>query len=308
MKKINCLVVQWLLLGYLIESALGGTANYQYKGADWLSGSCHIGEKQSPINIDLELAEEALFAHEMATGGHRILNEAANPYEKTEELEFEVEMSDMKSVQVQDLISTIQVPYDDGSLAFWDEEGELHLFNILQFHFHSPSEHTFDHENYDLELHVVHKNYEVDGLAVLAIYFDREAGGEEENHFIDALQIENINRTKMSSIFVPEIPLFELIKGLDKEKLFHYEGSLTTPPCSEIVQWIIIHDPQHISEEQLAWFQERWQDNDTFAEGMGNNRITQPLHARKVYMKATSNAQALTVLLSLSALLSFYFL
>ena len=107
MKKINCSVAQLLLLGCFIETVIGGVANYQYKGADWLSGSCHIGEKQSPINIDLELAEEALFAYEMVTGHHRILNEAANPYEKTEELEFEVEMSDLKSVQVQDLISTI---------------------------------------------------------------------------------------------------------------------------------------------------------------------------------------------------------
>lgn len=45
------------------------------------------------------------------------------------------------------------------------------------------------------------------------------------------------------------IPTMSLLKSLNMKEIFHYEGSLTTPPCSEIVEWVIIHDPQPISTE-----------------------------------------------------------
>ncbi len=77
-------------------------------------------------------------------------------YLKSENLYVHPDVSQMKSVSINDLGSTYQVGYKDGSLAFWDEEGELGLYNILQFHVHAPSEHTFDGEHYDLELHIVH--------------------------------------------------------------------------------------------------------------------------------------------------------
>lgn len=44
---------------------------------------------------------------------------------------------------------------------------------MLQFHFHSPSEHTLDGQNMDLEMHIVHKRHNGDDLSVLAVFFDR---------------------------------------------------------------------------------------------------------------------------------------
>jgi carbonic anhydrase len=70
---------------------------------------------------------------------------------------------------------------------------------------------------------------------------------------------------------------------LDLTKIFHYEGSLTVPPCSENVEWNIINDPQPISKEQLAMFTRKWSNNHEFAKGRGNNRKTQLLHGRKIY-------------------------
>ncbi len=56
------------------------------------------------------------------------------------------------------------------------------------------------------------------------------------------------------------------------KKIFHYEGSLTAPPCTENVEWNIINDPQPISKEQLAMFTRKWGGNHEFAKGRGNNR------------------------------------
>ena len=69
---------------------------------------------------------------------------------------------------------------------------------------HSPSEHTIDGEHYDLELHLVHSDYEGHHLAVVGIFFDVAAGGDEHNSFIDAHDLHVNNAT------VPIIPLQKL--------------------------------------------------------------------------------------------------
>ena len=68
-----------------------------------------------------------------------------------------------------------------GDIIFWDQNNKSEEYNVLQFHFHSPSEHTFDGDHYDLEMHIVHQNAEKTEYAVVAIYFDVDEGGDEEN-------------------------------------------------------------------------------------------------------------------------------
>lgn len=109
-------------------------------------------------------------------------------------------------------------------------------------HFHAPSEHTFNGKNYDLELHMVHKEYNTDNLSVLAIYFDVAAGGDMDNPFIASLKFDQKNPVASS------VPLTDLINKLKKDKMYNYKGSLTTPPCSEVVNWIVVNDPQPISK------------------------------------------------------------
>ena len=79
----------------------------------------------------------------------------------------------------------------------------------------------------------------------------------------------------------------KLISKLNLDKLYHYEGSLTTPPCSEIVDWIVVNDPQPISVEQLNLLNSFWGDNEHFNKttGNGNNRLVQPLNGRTVYAR-----------------------
>ena len=124
---------------------------------------------------------------------------------------------------------TVQFNYDGGStLTFNGKE-----FELLQFHFHADSEHTVGGTQFPLEVHLVHSNpdgslavigiffEEGDENALLAAYFDN-IPEHEDDHYADSgtFNVGDILPSNMS--------------------YYHYTGSLTTPPCSEIVNWIVI--------------------------------------------------------------------
>lgn len=94
-----------------------------------------------------------------------------------------------------------------------------------------------------MELHVVHKHFTENKLAVIGIYFDVKAGGDKTNDFVTSLLAGKLGEDKNLTVTRTNAPLMDLIKKLDTSKLYHYKGSLTTPPCSEIVNWLVVHDP-----------------------------------------------------------------
>lgn len=182
------------------------------------------------------------------------------------------------------------------------------MYAPLQFHIHAPSEHTFNGKHYDLELHIVHSDYMSSKLAVLAIFFDVAAGGNLDNPFITALKLNLQNPS------ITTLPLQALVGGLKKNALYSYEGSLTAPPCSEIVQWIVTNEPQPISTAQLALITSHFAGNSNFAKGHGNNRATQPLNGRTIYLRATESEDhssayttqiCMTLIVSLSTVMTF---
>jgi len=162
-------------------------------------------------------------------------------------------------------------------MVFWDANSNIKMFAPLQFHIHAPSEHTFNGKHYDLELHIVHTDYTSSNLAVLAIYFDVEDGGNKDNDFITALKLDQQNPS------ITSLPIQALVQKVKKDEIYSYSGSLTTPPCSEIVTWVVTHDPQPISTAQLKLITSHFADNYNFAKGKGNNRETQPLNGRTIY-------------------------
>jgi carbonic anhydrase len=113
--------------------------------------------------------------------------------------------------------------------------------------------------------------------------FDREAGGDEDNAFIESLQAREVR--EHNKTFIRDIPLLKLTQAVSFEKFYNYKGSLTTPGCAEIVEWLVIDDPQPISTRQLREFDKTWKDNQEFAAGKGNNRYTLPLNGRKIFTK-----------------------
>jgi carbonic anhydrase len=159
---------------------------------------------------------------------------------------------------------TIQVDCTNGGTMTLDGDA----FNLLQFHFHHPSEHTIDGAAFDMECHFVHKA--ADGrLAVLGVMM--VAG--PANPALEA--VWRVMPDKGGETVQAE-GLLDPSSLLPKQAVtFRYAGSLTTPPCTEVVQWVVHREPVTASAEQLA----------RFAKLFSNNaRPVQPLNRRKLLL------------------------
>ncbi len=149
-------------------------------------------------------------------------------------------------------------------------ESELRVgseaFQLLQFHFHTPSEHRVDGEEFPLEMHLVHRNSD-DELMVVGVLIREGAAHATLDRIFGELpgqpgDHETVNR-------------FEL-PGLLPHRLqsVRYSGSLTTPPFTEPVAWVVMDEPIEMSAEQIEAFQELFEE--------GNSREPQPLNGRTV--------------------------
>lgn len=159
---------------------------------------------------------------------------------------------------------TIQVTVDEGStFAFGDK-----TYDLKQFHFHTPSEHTVDGKHAPMEMHMVHQGDD-GGLAVISILFQES---DEPNKNFEKL-IANLPNAKGESKHITDEKM-ELQLYMPKDNYaYHYVGSLTTPPCSEDVQWLVLRDPVYLTAKQI----------DEFSSRIGNNnRPTQELNDRTI--------------------------
>lgn len=143
-------------------------------------------------------------------------------------------------------------------------------YTLKQFHFHHPSEHTIDGRSFPLEVHLVHAA--ADGrLAVVGVMFEEGAA----NPTLDPVWATAPAREGKAAVafsidpgkLVPEAPA-----------AFRYEGSLTTPPCSETVRWTVVAKPLTISRAQVSAFAALFPDNA---------RPVQPLNRRYVLKTAS---------------------
>lgn len=140
-------------------------------------------------------------------------------------------------------------------------------YNLLQFHFHTKSEHTVAGKQYPMEVHLVHKNTVSGNLAVIGVFFEEGAENAVLQNFIDSLP-----KTKDAK--------FESAMKISAKNLlpatgsyFTYSGSLTTPPCSQIVKWFVMKTPITASAAQISKMS---------AIIHNNNRPIQSLFARVV--------------------------
>jgi carbonic anhydrase len=155
---------------------------------------------------------------------------------------------------------TIQVNYAPGSYA---ELGGKR-YELAQFHFHSPSEHTVAGKHSEMEVHLVHRDSE-GGLAVVGVLL-------RKGHEIAGLQgvwdhlPQNEEETTVEGASVDASSLLPR-----HSEFYNYSGSLTTPPCSEGVAWYVMVEPVEVSVEQIGAFQ---------AIVSANARPVQPLNGR----------------------------
>jgi carbonic anhydrase len=123
-------------------------------------------------------------------------------------------------------------------------------YELQQFHLHGMSEHTFGGQGSDMELHMVHKS--ADGrIAVVGVLVQRGASsGPLAPIFAQLPDDVNVTHTLAGS--------FNAGSFLPRDRAYYrYEGSLTTPPCSEGVHWIVLKDRVTVSNDDLAEFHER---------------------------------------------------
>ena len=207
-------------------------------------GSACNGEKQSPVNIirtdtdpdseknwplELRYPEETLI-HDVVNNGH-----------------------------------SIQYGFDKGD----DLEFRGAVFDLMQIHFHEPSEHTLNGVRYPIEMHLVHYNPQVNEYVVLAVMGyegtpSRSYGFLQKYLPLAPGESKIIDRPFNLRNVLPQ----------DLTPRFHYRGSLTTPPCTENVNWVIFERPFMLSHEQVIQLQRLMPLN--------NYRGTQPLGSREV--------------------------
>ena len=120
-------------------------------------------------------------------------------------------------------------------------------YELVQFHFHLPSEERVDGRQFDMVVHLVHKD--ADGhLAVVAVLLDRGSAQAVVQIVWNNLPLEKGAEVKGSS-------RIDLAQVLPEDKRYYtYMGSLTTPPCTEGVLWMVLKQPVQVSPEQVAIF------------------------------------------------------
>ena len=119
-------------------------------------------------------------------------------------------------------------------------------FHLRQFHFHHPSEHLCDGQAFDAEVHLVHQNLDDLSLAVVGIFLSVEASAKETKES-SALAESFLQAVKDSSTAIPLKPSWWLPD--QRDRVFRYEGSLTTEPFTESVSWIVLPEPKAITAD-----------------------------------------------------------
>ena len=139
---------------------------------------------------------------------------------------------------------TIQINTDPGSFIKIDER----TFDLVQFHFHTPSEHTVKGQAYDMEVHFVHKSAE-GVLAVVGVLMKRGAVNEGLQDVWEHLPSLPGEERSYQTVTVNPAELLP-----PSQAYYLYSGSLTTPPCSEGVRWNLMLTPIEISDAQAGAF------------------------------------------------------
>lgn len=227
--------------------ASGHTAHWSYSGetgpAAWGKlqadyASCANGQRQSPINIEdsatLQGPAEPLQFRYTPSGGVVVNNG-----------------------------HTVQVDVQgDNSLTVRGQ-----VYRLAQMHFHSPSEEQINFRSFALVAHLVHKS--ADGqLAVVAVLFEPGAASPVIDTVWTYMPLDVNDRVRLP---YDSVNLSDLLPK--DQRYYQFMGSLTTPPCTEGVLWMVMKQPVSLSAAQLRLFQQLYPNNA---------RPVQPLNARPV--------------------------
>lgn len=237
--------------------------DYSHHGEDWIQGTCASRQRQSPVDFPADGSaitkgklsysyQVVASGFELANTGHALVADFAG-------------------------MGYGGVTYENG----W--------YNLLNVALHSASEHTFGGEHYPLEMQLVHKKFDSDAILTVAILFDvadantTMPGGVDESpllNFFTQVTPPVVNQKVVSP--ASELNALDFNKLLENGLLFEYSGSLTAPPCAEIVTWFVRRDPVIASAAQIAVVQKALMDATA---GFGNYRTAMPMNGRPVVVR-----------------------
>jgi carbonic anhydrase len=234
-----------MMTGLGIADIASADEHWAYQGhggpEEWGSlspefGACKLGKLQSPIDIH----------------SAKVADLAA--------IKFDYKPSALKII---DNGHTIQVNYAPGSSI--DVDGAR--YELVQFHFHRPSEEKIDGKSFAMVAHLVHRN-SAGKLAVVAVLLDQ--GGASE---LIETRWKNIPHEKGKEVSVANV-VINVTKLLPQNQGYYtFQGSLTTPPCSESVTWFVLKAPLAIAQDEIVAFSKIYPLNA---------RPVQPLNGRVV--------------------------
>ncbi|WP_294541681.1 carbonic anhydrase family protein [uncultured Rhodoblastus sp.] len=199
-------------------------AHWSYEGKDGIADwgridptykACSIGAQQSPIDLKQPMPAQVGGLHiDWKPEAYKILNNGHT---------IEAVVNNPDSVKL---------------------GGEV--YQLKQFHFHHPSEHAVKGERHAMEIHFVHAHPNGD-LAVIGVFIKPGARNAEFAEIM-ALAPATAGEKKFGTPIDPN-------RLLPKKRIrFRYEGSLTTPPCSEVVDWNVFEQPIEVAEADIARF------------------------------------------------------
>lgn len=162
---------------------------------------------------------------------------------------------------------TVQLDYDAGSTIHIGTES----YRLAQFHFHTPSEHTVDGVRYPMEMHLVHTDASGKPAVVVGILVKEGTGHHSE---LDPA-FQQLPSHSDEHISLPGVNVHAARLLPAERSFFHYAGSLTTPPCTEGIQWYVMRSPIELPAEQIAAYR-------ALAHLSPSNRPLQARNARTV--------------------------
>lgn len=200
--------------------------------------TCAVGKRQSPIHIE----------------------DGATLQGPAEPIQFSYRASDGMVVNNG---HTIQVDVvGDNSITVRGSS-----YKLLQFHFHHPSEERINQKVFSMVAHLVHRNAEGQ-LAVVAVLLDPGTANSLINKVWTYMPLDAGDKVRMPA------GLLDLSELLPKDQRYYqFLGSLTTPPCTEGVLWLVLKQPTTVSPEQIKLFSQLYPRNA---------RPVQPVNGRPI--------------------------
>jgi len=250
------------------EAATTHTIHWDYSAEHgpehWASISpdyalCGSGKLQSPINLRTTISSK----YELGT---TLKNISMSNFQDVSSL---VKNSFSNLVTVVHNGHTVQT---SGVRGFFQYDSTW--FELLQFHFHTPSEHQLDDVLQAAEIHFVHKS-QTNGYLVFGVFV--EPGDENPEYFKELLA--DFPKSEEEPAVSVNFNYTQLLLDAvgDNANYWMYSGSFTTPNCQEGVTWIVMKNKVKMMAKDIG----------ALSKAMGkNNRPIQPLNDRTVHIKS----------------------